>query len=373
MPKIYVAPVLTLLVLGWLVVPMERSLAQESGAAVTPVNPVPHAPAGPHKGRAAKSRSRWSNDLFVRGYYDNNILDYSPRDLNRFGNRTLPNRFSINTSDDFITDIGGDLERRWRSRARAEYRLRFATGAHLYSRNAIKNWMNYTVEGRWTNSGQNTVIVHLGWMPHFYLRDLAIRSPAHPSLPAYRPADYHTWSANIAYHFRWGLPLEQNLIAAWKRTDYNTTFDERDNTAWSGEYGWVIPDGGNWNVTLQYRLTRINAAGAGRPDSIAQDISRTEHMMQGGIEYKPRSLLGASVDVSYERQNYTTAKSRDDSHYGRHDNEWQIDSEIRVNLTGGWRWHLFDIWTHDTTNLPLTSEFGAFDSNQVGLRLSHSW
>ena len=55
---------------------------------------------------------------------------------------------------------------------------------------------------------------------------------------------------------------------------------------------------------------------------------------------------------------------------------WQVPPggrEVRLVLAGGWRYKLFYQWVHDTSNSKQTADFGAFDDNQLGLRVTHTW
>ncbi|MBI5869101.1 MAG: hypothetical protein HZB43_12590 [candidate division Zixibacteria bacterium] len=338
---------------------------------------IPNPPPAPAKKKTRSSaslRGRWESGLSVRGYYDGNILDYSQRDLDHFKSRTHLNKFALETTDDWVSDLGGDVGRRWGSRSRNEYRVRLSADVHWYARNQIKNWVDYAAEGRWARR-KTTLIAHLGWTPHFYVRELQARNipRQYPASPPYRAAEYHAWSANLEYRFQSALPLEHRLSAGWKRTDYSHVFDERDNSTYWAEYGWQVPLTAASSASWSYRYASVLTAGRNLPANFV-DISRSEHTLQAGLEYdSPHSPLGAALAVAYERQNFTSGKSTDFDHYGRHDDEVRIVPEIRLTLSGGWRYKLFYQWTHDTSNSKQTADFGAFSDNQLGLRVTHTF
>ncbi|MBI3873010.1 MAG: hypothetical protein HY304_08060 [candidate division Zixibacteria bacterium] len=326
----------------------------------------------PHR-RSSRPRWRWNGNSYLRGYYDDNILDYSRRDRDLFTSRAHPNKFSILSADDWITDVGAFVERRRGAKSRREYRLRLSGNGHWYARNVIKNWLDYDLEGRWA-SPRRALIAHVGWTPHFYLRDLLLRDTAnpHPATPSYARAGYHSWTGDLEYRLRQGLPAEQRLAAGWKRTSYNRAFNERNSTTWWGSYGWVMPIHDRWEASWDYRYSHFGADGARQADAVI-DVSHHEHEWEAGLQYQSKSSWTVGIDVAYQLELYTSQKPADPYHVGRRDHEWRLQSEVRIPAGGGWQIRLLEHWTQATSNRPETSDFGAYNDNQFGARLARSW
>ncbi len=326
-----------------------------------------------HRNTPQKSRWRWDGEIALRTFYDNNILDYSDRDRNLFLDRTRPNKFSINTLDDWVSELDGRIERRYGTRSHGEYRMRVTAEANLYSRNEIKNSVRYEFEGRWAHK-TTLLMVHVGWVPHFYLRDLIVHDSTGttPGSPLFANADYHAWSADLEYRASGLWSTEQRLSTGWKNTDYGRRFDERDNTTWWGRYRLVIPLAARWSGVAGYEYASMAATGANGSWAVT-DVSRREQTVVLGIDYDIPRSLSVSVDVAYEHQRYTSTKPADPSHAGRRDNEWRIYLEGSAPFGDGWRLAGFDRWTTATSTTGQSSEFGAFDNNQIGIRVAHTW
>lgn len=333
-------------------------------------------PASPARKTAKHTRRvhwRWDSDVSFRGFYDNNILDYSDRDRRQFRDRTHPNKYSIRSLDDWINELGVHAGLRHGTRSRGEYRLRLLCEANIFATNAMKNSVHYEIDGRWAHRNQS-VTIRGGWTPHFYLRDLIVHDStyAHPGSSQYASATYHVWTLDAEVRFRVGFPFEQRLAGGRKRTDYGRRFNERDNTSWWGRYGWVVGLS-NWaKASLSYQFLSLDAAGA-HDSGAASDISQDEHTVAGGLDFDLTKTIFGSMDAAYERQNYSSIKPADVSHVGRRDEEWRLYAEGGALMSHGWRILLFERWTSAASNTALATDLGAFVDNQVGIRVTHSW
>lgn len=124
----------------------------------------------PAPARAGEGLTAWKIDVGVSSVYDDNILRYSDKYLDRFDRREDLGRFHINTADDLIlvSSIKGTLTMNLigalNTTGSIDYRHR------TYTHNAIKDWSYLSMSLRQDLSKKLSAQVGYNYIPEFYVR-----------------------------------------------------------------------------------------------------------------------------------------------------------------------------------------------------------
>lgn len=335
----------------------------------------------PRKPHSRPPAPLFSGTLTLGTLYDNNILDYSSREVALLEAGAQPARFAIKTPDDVV--YGAELQLDFKPTLWLDHpsRLRLSGSGDLYSRNGIENQGEVGLEWRQLLSRKITAAAEFDYLPYFYVRNLYVRDPA-PG-PQYAQARLRRWRYATAFSYRFSPNLDAELRYAFETRDYNATFNERDSKS-------HIP-----GVEIDYRFSRLLkmdiaydfdrtlAEGRNSPDSQVVDISNRAHQFAWDIFLRPRiwrkHAFQAAQRVVYELQKYTSERSLDRYHFGRTDHEWHVRTAVSLQCT---RWlevgaaYTLETATVTNTQSPPSSnaippgEVGSFRRHTVGANLA---
>ena len=116
--------------------------------------------------------ARWSLGGRFASFYDDNILRYSEKFIERFERGQDPGRFHVDSLDDVVQRVDLTLGRRFPGVRRRPALLELYLEHRAYSRNPIKDWTK--VAASWQQDlglGRRLGVV-ASWAPSFYVRHL---------------------------------------------------------------------------------------------------------------------------------------------------------------------------------------------------------
>lgn len=276
--------------------------------------------------RAAQIDTSATLGLAVR--YDDNVFQYSDRNLGRF-NASL-NKFStLDSTDDIIVTPSIDVRAAWKRR----YATRVFAGVDLnqYTKNTDRSSQTYTLGVAQLLPHRTALTLryrfvptHLGWR---------LASPPNQTT-TYANADLSSSQWRLAVDYDPNRMLNTEVYGAWGTKDYNAAFNHRDITVkevgLSGTVKWRRAA----RATLGVARETGDAAGAG--DAV---INSDTSYRQWSVRLKPAVSPTRDWDVAlmyeYERRDYTSPLATDNDHYQREDTTHTVGIETTVQLARG--------------------------------------
>lgn len=277
---------------------------------------------------ARAARIATSATLGLAARYDDNVFQYSDRNLGRFN--TALNKFStLDSTDDVVVTPSIDVRATWKRR----YATRVFAGVDLnqYTKNTDRSSQTYTL-GVGQRLPHNTALTlryrfvptHLGWR---------LASPPNQTT-SYANAELSSSEWRLAVDYDPNRRLNAELYGAWGAKDYNATFNHRDITVkevgLSGTAKWRRAA----RVHLGVSRETGDAAGAGNA-VINSDTSYRQWSVLLKPTVSPTRDWDAALMYEYQRRDYTSALAADSDHYQREDTTHTVGIETTVQVTNG--------------------------------------
>ncbi len=329
------------------------------------------------------SKLDFSGSVSFSQNYNDNILDYSPRDIDSLNSgvtQKTSDKYSISEPSDYITTIKakGGIIAHWFKKNPTIFNIRLSH--NFYGNSHIKNNTSWGIEFKQTVKRKNYVTVGLSGVPNNYLRNLKFRRPKKSIDQRY----IEVFLNKRGYSFEVGREIVSNTIVDMQynyfSTDYTTEFDERNNH--SNE---IVLEGRTKlsreieiSGAYLYDVTKANGSTA-IPDSVRvsgvtklkyrDDVSSTVHRGKIGIDFsfKQRFQLPLkwSTDFIYEKQEYNTTQSLN-KYYGRKDSYVKIATEFSFRFEKNYELSLQYYWEENTNSQNISNDFGSYQTHQIG-------
>ncbi len=328
---------------------------------------------------------QWISGLLVlEGTYDDNFMEYSPRDLNELANGIRPTKYVVTSADDAIGSMRarldltpplGDLDFRTR------LRLRF-TG-DWYRTNSVKDHRTWGVELTQRIFGVNYISLRFIRVPDYYLRNLYYKRY---QIPSRAPSHY---DRAVVERTDFGLELGRRMSPSLRLAvkygydwgTYPTLFEERDNSLHAVRIETDYRLTRSVRLSLDYMYAIRWARGRDNfsdpaYDSLA-DISSQYNRLEARVSWDMRRAvalpLTTQTGVAYERQGYLSGKPGDIYHYGRRDDYWKFAAELDYDFPSGIGIFVHYIWEENRTNLGETGDAGNYQVHIVGTGVAFSF
>lgn len=317
----------------------------------------------------------FSGKLTLGTTYDNNILDYSARDVRLLDSGTQPTRFAIRSAGDFIFGAGTQFDFRpviWENRPT---RLRLSSAGDLYARDGVKNKGEFGAELRQSLFRHAALLTGIDYLPSFYLRNLFWRG--HPlGSPAYARARFRRWTYSGAFAYDFSSRVDVQVGYAFETRNYNREFNERDSKSHvvNGEIDYDLAK--RLRVDLSYEFDWTLADGRHNPDPRVVDISNRAHQFAMDFFFRPvvwrHHPFQLVQRAAYQFQDYTSNRPLDRYHFGRKDHEWHLRTAVSLDLTRSLEAGLAYTFAMATTNTSVTAPPPAVSLADVGDYKSHA-
>lgn len=271
--------------------------------------------------------------------YDNNILNYSQYDIQRFIEDTEVHRSVVDTYDDLVFRGDGELEYLVASRSAHPMRIRVGIRGYTYMRNPIKNYQLYRANFRIHTYRRNYVSLGYRMIPDYYLRHYIDRDQELAlGDDAYLPCEFQLQLAQGRYTHYWtsrfftALELERNWL--W----YNPEFTEYDTETIGGGIEAFYFFTSAIKVGVHYMYTDGNNVGqVPQRRSGISDLSYQQHELTWKLRTDVSNVigwrdLGVNVDFYTRYREYTSDAPpiEDVFHAGR--TNWRHRFEVSGTL-----------------------------------------
>ena len=322
--------------------PEQKKPAPESEAAESPPPP---------KKSTKKKRApliKVFGSFGLEAIYDDNVFRFSPENLYDFRSGQKPEKFKLDTYDDFILSpsLTLDFERPVFGKNSTGFRVKYTL--YQYFSNPEKTNSSWWLRLRQPTWGRDAVEFHYFHSPWYYIREMSDRPPfssmAQPlqwiAFDGTRNAFRLAYSKRISRTF-WGR-LEGERVMRF----YNKPFMENDNWEWNISGILFTTLSRRWRLTTEYTYSNTKARGY---DAVGETLETSDDgdgsyerdYYRVGLRYRPRRSVwifrDAEVTGKYMIYYFTSEKPyyEDSTHRGREDKNWSAEIELGTEKIWG--------------------------------------
>lgn len=353
------------------------------------------------KKRKKRSAGKWYFKISTSAVYDNNILKYSDKYLNRFKNREDEGRFHIDTYDDLISNNSLYISRSFYlfKRDKKYKNKRYRSNINLkiqhkkYIKNKIKDWSYFQIGFNQHLPKHFKINFSYSYIPEFYVRHF--RDDDWVDIYGYTENTFKPYAFkkdNFSFYLQKRIikGTQIRLNYSFMRYFHNkhfTEYDSKNNLAGIGIYQSLGKD-----VSINFNYNFINSSANGfdetnenRNDSDDSDASYEQDHFELGLTYKfpkikdRRSQL--RIKSRFEPRYYSSKKNYnlDKLHVGREDKNirifvnYEIALSKKLDVTGIFNWYNRDSGSSVEENDTYVANEKKYKQYQVGLELTYSF
>jgi hypothetical protein len=330
-------------------------------------------------------------EIGLASFYDDNILKYSDKYLEKFKNNQDTGRFHINTYDDIVLNPSLKLTGSYRLFGKLRSELEVLYSPRFYCSNSIKNWNFFTVSFRQYFTKRASIKLIYGYLPDYYLRHFQDDDwyAVYGDVPQqYQPMSY---SKN-----NWGVWLQNTffrntlvrLSFYYDQYYYNPHFTEYDCKEFTYGIRITQPFLDRFKFEGAYAFSTSDAKGYDDPgetkeNSDEADASYYENAGAARLTYEiPRFFdkkHNLQLEGSYQRRIFTSEHylEVDPLHAGRYDNVFEVTAlyELWVikdlRIRAFYNWFMRDASTTAKQNQDYVSAEKDYRQNQVGIEVTY--
>lgn len=294
----------------------------------------------------AQSSSGVNLKLSLNSFYDNNILKYSTKYIERFKNREDEGRFHINRCDDIINDYSLDISYSRNIIGKFSTIISASIDYNRYSFNTIKNWWQIGFNLQQNLSQKTNVTFSYTHIPDFYVRHYRdadwIQLYGYTSI-VFQPFSFSKNEFSLAIN---NSAIEKLRLRAgfnFARYFHNEHFTEYDCNNFSFQLRGYYELYYNLRVNVGYKYLYSDAIRTEEVNQINSaievvDPTYDEHTFIFGADYNLPKIFKRDNSISflfqYNRRFYKTNiyYEIDPLHAGRNDSEYRIDFKYNIEL-----------------------------------------
>lgn len=324
--------------------------------------------------------------------YDDNILKYSAKYLDRFMNGEDEGRFHIETYDDviFFTSLGGTVTHKIFGKQKSVFNASVAR--RTYAVNSVKNWNYFAIGYRQYITKKLSFKVLYSYIPDFYVRHF--RDDQWISVYGYEPIAFTPYAFSKDNYGIWAqntfLKNTRVKLSLYYAPYYhNEHYTEYDSKNWT--YGIQIyqPLHKKFKIEVGYQFVTSDAKGY---DASYQTIETSTGPDATYVEDKFTFGFAWSLPKIKKHSHSFEAKSLFFNRFYSSSNPWQLDElhagrvdknirlyfnyKFRVNkamqLTAYYNWFGRDSYTEEKGNSEYVSNEKDYKQNIIGLQFTYN-
>ena len=340
--------------------------------------------------KPAKKESHFEADASFATIYDNNILKYSEKYLDRFMNRQDSGRFHIETYDDIIFYQSADLYATYKIFKNLKSRFSINYFGNAYLVNNIKNWYTLSAGYQQYITKRASFKIQYNYIPHFYVRHF--RDQDLVDIYGYTPETFVPYSFSKDNYSFW----IQNTFMKNTRVKlafdysvyyYNKHYTEYDSKNYIGGLFLYQPLSDDIRLDLGYEYEYSDAKGYDQPGETretADDANATFYengfllALNWDLPKLEKIEHSLNARVGYQRRTYTSDHyiEEDPEHVGRIDDNLQVAATYDISfnkaltLSAFYRFYFRNSDSKSDINQAYLSEEKDYRQSQVGLQLN---
>ena len=335
----------------------------------------------------SKKKKTLEAEFGLATFYDDNILKYSEKYLERFLNNKDEGRFHINTYDDLVLKPSAQLLATFNifKKQKSKIDLNYSYSAYLV--NSINNWSLISLGFQQYLTRRASFKISYTYIPEFYVRHF--RDKDLVKIYGYTPETFVPFSFskdNYGFWIQNTFFKNTRIKLAFDYAKYyhNKHYTEYDCKNFS--YGIQIFQNimKKLRIDVRYEYGTSDAKGYDSPDETKEtsddaDADNVGEEFAFGIDWQLPSIFKHDHDldfgITYGVRYYTTDKYVEDDpeHAGRIDNNlyirlsYIIKMSKSMDLSAFYKWYGRDSKTTSDLNSVYVSEEKDYRQNQVGL------
>jgi hypothetical protein len=345
------------------------------------------------KKKKKKNVPKVSIRVEMKNYYDNNVLKYSDKYLERFENLEDEGRFHINTADDFIVSPALSLSVRHDLIKKKTTQFNFFFRHNQYLSNSIKNWdyMFFQLKQDYHKNGE--VGIKYEYIPDFYIRHF--RDDDYVAFMGYVPGAFTPMAFTKENYSLFAEHSYKNsrlkLALNYTRYFYNVHYIEYDSNEPFFELTFtqdLLDKDLRLSGTFGYKISNAKGYdqnGESIDNSDDGDASFNDYTYELSARYKLPEIFNHSNNISLDvyagRKNFTTTNfvEVDELHAGRQDFNYKLELTYQYYLSKSMYAKLFyNFYGRKTTsasdiNAEIVSNEKNYTQYQVGFSLSYTF
>jgi len=325
--------------------------------------------------------------------YDNNILKYSDKYIDRFMTGQDFGRFHIKTYDDIILYAGANVTATYRiiKDLKSQFNINFFSNSYML--NNIKNWYFISVGYRQYLTKRASFKVFYEYIPHYYVRHFRDKdwvnvygyTPETFVQFAYSKDNFGFWIQN--YFFK---NTRIRLTFDYSKYYHNKHYTEYDCKNYLGGMRFYQRVHKKVRLELGYEYKYSNAKGYDEPGETKQtsddaDATYFQNDFIFGVNINLPKMKkikhGMDVRMVYQNRQYLSEHylEEDREHTGRIDNNIQFYANYNIDLSKSLRMRAFyRFYFRNSTSVSPVNEFylsGEKDYNQsqIGLQVAYNF
>jgi hypothetical protein len=324
-------------------------------------------------------------------FYDDNILKYSYKYLDRFVNNKDEGRFHIKTYDDVIVNPSVGLSASYRLFGKRKTTVDADASMSFYLVNDIKNWQIYNVGIRQEITRRFSLGFSYIYIPEFYVRHF--RDDDWTPVVGFTPESFTAYSfAKNNYAFVGDYTFSKNTRVRfyyyYMQYYHNPNYTEYDSKNNMFRLRLTQPLSQNFEVDLSYQYETSDAKGYDEPGETKEtsddsDASYIENGINAGLTWKlPRvkkHFQSLTLNAVFYNAVFQTDKPVlvDPLHAGRVDHDLRIylnyylSVSKRLKFKAYFNWLGRDSGTTSILNETYVSNEKDYRQNQVGIAVTY--
>ena len=342
--------------------------------------------------KPAKKEKHFEAEIGFATIYDNNILKYSDKYLERFMNGQDQGRFHIETYDDIIFNQSGEFAATYRIIKNLKTRFNVNYFFNAYAVNGIKNWYFVNFGIQQFISKKASFKVFYNYIPRFYVRHF--RDDDWVEVYGYTPETFVQFSyakENYGFWIQNTFFEKTRLRLAFDYSKYfhNEHYTEYDckNYIFGGTLYQPLHE--KLRLELGYEYEYSDAKGydeTGETRETADDADATyyEHGFVLGVDWKlpeiKKKANDIDVKIGYQNRHYLSEHylEEDPEHVSRVDNNVQLALTYNFDLSKSFRLGAFykyffrDSGAKSEINDLYLSAEKDYKQSQVGVQVTYN-
>ncbi|RKY55084.1 MAG: hypothetical protein DRP93_04055 [Candidatus Neomarinimicrobiota bacterium] len=344
------------------------------------------------KKKKRKKKPVYSASFTLGTTYDDNILKYSEKYLDRFMNGEDEGRFHIDTYDDVIFNTGISINSTFYIFKKRKSVINIGANRRTYAINKVKNWSYITIGIRQYLAHRISFKFSYSYIPEFYVRHFRDREWI--QVYGFEPISFQPYAFSkdnygfyIQKYFFKGTRIKFSLF--YSPYYHNEHYTEYDSKNWS--YITRIYQKVHKNITLdaEYQFITSDAKGYDAsyqtPETtLGPDATYVEDRFSFGVSWKLPKIFKKtnSLNVKSSFQNrYYSSKYRpitDPLHAGRVDKNVRLYFDYRISFNKSLKLKAFyyrymrDSSTEAELNKQYISDEKDYTQNLIGLEFIYT-
>ncbi len=343
------------------------------------------------KKKKKSNKFKMEADFGLTTFYDDNILKYSYKYLDRFINNKDEGRFHIRTYDDVIVNATVGLSASYRLFGKRKTIVDAEASFSNYLINDIKNWQIYNVGISQEITRRLSLSFRYSYIPDFYVRHF--RDDDWIPIVGYTPESFTPYSFaknNYAFvgEYTFFKDTRVRLYYYYMQYYHNKHYTEYDSKNNLFRLRVTQPLSRNFEVDLSYQYETSDAKGYDEPGETREtsddsDATYAENGLNAGLTWKmPRvkkHFHSLTLNAVLYNTYFQTEKSVlvDPLHAGRVDHDLRIYLNYYLSVTkklkvkAYFNWLGRDSGTTNRLNEAYVSNEKDYRQNQVGIAVTY--